>query len=139
MQYERSEVKNRVRDAIETLPARERRVIALYYYDEVTMKEIGAELGVNESRVSQLHARALRRLREALGAEVTPVAASAALRAAILGVRSQAEDGQGWRRRPSPESDTRVPQAGAEARRPGAGRPAIRTARRARRAASRPA
>ena len=50
---------------------------------QVTMKDIGAELGVNESRVSQLHARAIRRLREALGAEVTPVAASAALRDAI--------------------------------------------------------
>ena len=83
MQYERDEVKNRVRHAIATLPPREQRVIALYYYNEVTMKDIGAELGVNESRVSQLHARAIRRLREALGAEVTPVAASAALRDAI--------------------------------------------------------
>src|SRR6186997_1508276 len=83
MQYERNEVKNRVRNAIATLPPREQRVIALYYYNEVTMKDIGAELGVNESRVSQLHARAIRRLREALGAEVTPVAASAALRDAF--------------------------------------------------------
>ena len=44
-------------------------VIGLYYYGEVTMKQIGAEIGVNESRVSQLHARAIRRLREALGAD----------------------------------------------------------------------
>ena len=72
VQYERDEVRDRVRQAIATLPPREQRVIALYYYSEVTMKDIGAELGVNESRVSQLHARALRRLREALGAEVTP-------------------------------------------------------------------
>jgi Sigma-70, region 4 len=42
-------------------------VIGLYYYGEVTMKQIGAEIGVNESRVSQLHARAIRRLRDALG------------------------------------------------------------------------
>jgi len=83
MQYERDEVKGRVRNAIATLPPREQRVIALYYYNEVTMKDIGAELGVNESRVSQLHARAIKRLREALGAEVTPIAASAALRAAF--------------------------------------------------------
>jgi len=83
MQYERDEVKNRVRNAIATLPVREQKVIALYYYSEVTMKDIGAELGVNESRVSQLHARAIRRLREALGGEITPVAASAALRDAI--------------------------------------------------------
>jgi RNA polymerase sigma factor for flagellar operon FliA len=82
--YERSEVRDRVRVAIEALPAREQRVIALYYYGEVTMKEIGAELGVNESRVSQLHARALRRLRESLGAEMTPAAAAATLRTAIL-------------------------------------------------------
>ena len=67
MQYERDEVKSRVRNAIATLPAREQRVIALYYYNEVTMKDIGAELGVNESRVSQLHARAIARLRKAVG------------------------------------------------------------------------
>ena len=83
MQYERDEVKGRVRNAIATLPPREQRVVALYYYNEVTMKDIGAELGVNESRVSQLHARAIKRLREALGAEITPIAASAALREAF--------------------------------------------------------
>jgi RNA polymerase sigma factor for flagellar operon FliA len=82
--YERGEVKDRVRAAIQSLPARERRVIALYYYSEVTMKEIGAELGVNESRVSQLHARAIRRLRDALGADVTPAAALQSIRAAVL-------------------------------------------------------
>ena len=82
--YERTEVRDRVRGAIDSLPVRERRVISLYYYGEVTMKEIGAELGVNESRVSQLHARALRRLREALGADMAPTTAAATLRAAIL-------------------------------------------------------
>jgi RNA polymerase sigma factor for flagellar operon FliA len=64
--YERTEVKERMRAAISSLPPRERRLIGLYYYGEVTMKEIGAELGVNESRVSQLHARAIQRLRQAL-------------------------------------------------------------------------
>ncbi len=120
MQYERGEVKARVRNAIGTLPPREQRVIALYYYDEVTMKDIGAELGVNESRVSQLHARAIRRLRDALGAEVTPVAASAALRDAIAAMEARpkiAQDGQGV--------IARIGHAGvaggAEARRPGAG------------------
>ena len=105
MQYERDEVKERVRNAIATLPAREQRVIALYYYNEVTMKDIGAELGVNESRVSQLHARAIRRLREALGAEVTPVAASAALRDAIAAFEAQAAE---MAKASLPESDTRV-------------------------------
>jgi RNA polymerase sigma factor for flagellar operon FliA len=65
--YEKSETRERVRAAIQSLPWRERKVIGLYYYGEVTMKEIGAEIGVNESRVSQLHARAIRRLRDALG------------------------------------------------------------------------
>ena len=65
--YEKSETRERVRTAIQSLPWRERKVIGLYYYGEVTMKQIGAEIGVNESRVSQLHARAIRRLRDALG------------------------------------------------------------------------
>ncbi len=82
-QYERTEVKDRVRAAIAALPPRERRVIGLYYYGEVTMKEIGSELGVNESRVSQLHARALRRLKDALGSDLAPVSASA-FKTAIL-------------------------------------------------------
>jgi RNA polymerase sigma factor for flagellar operon FliA len=82
--YEKSEVRNRVKGAIDSLPPREQRVIALYYYGEVTMKEIGLELGVNESRVSQLHARALRRLRDALGAATSPAAAVQSIRAAVL-------------------------------------------------------
>jgi RNA polymerase sigma factor FliA len=65
--YEKRETEERIRLAIESLPLREQKVISLYYYGEVTMKEIGAEIGVNESRVSQLHARAIRRLRDALG------------------------------------------------------------------------
>ncbi len=90
LQYERDEVKGRVRNAIATLPPREQRVIALYYYTEVTMKDIGTELGVNESRVSQLHARAIKRMREALGAEITPTAASAALREAFAAFEAPA-------------------------------------------------
>jgi RNA polymerase sigma factor for flagellar operon FliA len=69
--YEKLETRNRVRAAIQSLPWRERKVVGLYYYGEVTMKQIGAEIGVNESRVSQLHARAIRRLRAALG-EMNP-------------------------------------------------------------------
>ena len=117
LQYEKDEVKNRVRNAIATLPPREQRVIALYYYSEVTMKDIGAELGVNESRVSQLHARAIRRLRDALGAEVTPMAASAALRDAIAALDAKPKMAKatlpaGKAARPSmPESDTRVSEA----------------------------
>jgi RNA polymerase sigma factor for flagellar operon FliA len=65
--YERLETRDRIRAAIASLPVRERTVISLYYYAEATMKEIGSEIGVNESRVSQLHARAIKRLRDALG------------------------------------------------------------------------
>jgi RNA polymerase sigma factor FliA len=67
--YEQQEVRDRIRAAIASLPPRERKVIGLYYYGEATMKQIGAEIGVNESRVSQLHARAVSRLKKALGAE----------------------------------------------------------------------
>src|SRR5688500_3894709 len=67
--YEELEVRDRVRAAIASLPPRERKVVGLYYYAEATMKQIGAEIGVNESRVSQLHARAIQRLRKALGAD----------------------------------------------------------------------
>src|SRR5437762_451008 len=63
--YEEHEVRDRVRAAIASLPPRERKVIGLYYYAEATMKQIGAEIGVNESRVSQLHARAIQRLQGA--------------------------------------------------------------------------
>ena len=82
--YERNETKERIRAAIASLPAREQKVIGLYYYGEATMKQIGAEIGVNESRVSQLHARAIRRLREALEMMMPRVEAAQALRGAIL-------------------------------------------------------
>ena len=82
--YERSETTARVRAAIATLPAREQKVIGLYYYQEATMKQIGQEIGVNESRVSQLHARAIRRLKEALERMMPADAAREALRGAIL-------------------------------------------------------
>ena len=81
--FEEREVQERVRAAIAALPPRERRVVAMYYYGEATMKQIGAEIGVNESRVSQLHARAIQRLRKTLGAESSEEAAQA-LRPAIL-------------------------------------------------------
>ncbi len=82
--YEEREVRDRVRAAIASLPPRERKVIGLYYYGEATMKQIGAEIGVNESRVSQLHARAIQRLRKALGADCSVEEAARALRPAIL-------------------------------------------------------
>lgn len=85
---EETEVDNRVRSAIAALPGRERRIISLYYYGEATMKEIGAEIGVNESRVSQLHARAIRRLREHLAPDLAPERLTATLAATAHAGRS---------------------------------------------------
>ena len=61
--YEREEARQQLADAVESLPEKERLVISLYYVDELTMKEIGSVLGVNESRVSQIHSKAVGRLR----------------------------------------------------------------------------
>jgi RNA polymerase sigma factor for flagellar operon FliA len=62
----RGELKERLSDAIQNLPDRERLVMTLYYYEELTMREIGLALGVVESRVSQVHASAVVHLRGAL-------------------------------------------------------------------------
>ena len=62
----RGELEERLADAIAHLPSRERLVMTLYYYEEMTMREIGLALGVVESRVSQVHASAVVHLRAAL-------------------------------------------------------------------------
>ena len=61
-----SELKDRLADAIAALPEREKLVIALYYYENLTLREIGEVLGVTESRVSQLHTKAVLRLKSRL-------------------------------------------------------------------------
>jgi RNA polymerase sigma factor for flagellar operon FliA len=66
-----SESKQHIIDAIEELPEKERLVLTLYYYEELTMREIGMTLGVVESRVSQIHSGAIRRLRSTLSAKNT--------------------------------------------------------------------
>jgi RNA polymerase sigma factor for flagellar operon FliA len=63
-----SELKDRLADAIESLPERERLVVALYYYENLTLREIGEVLGVTESRVSQLHTKAVLALRSRFAA-----------------------------------------------------------------------
>lgn len=69
-EYEQQELRARVRQALASLPARERKLISLYYFRGATMKQIGKAIGVNESRVSQLHARAMTRLRAAMTPQV---------------------------------------------------------------------
>ncbi len=71
LQCMKGETRQRLIDAIDELPDKERLVLTLYYYEELTMKEIGLTLGVVESRVSQIHSSAVVRLRSAL-AELRP-------------------------------------------------------------------
>lgn len=59
----RSEMSGLLEKAIGELPSRERQVLALYHFEELTMKEVGAVLGIGESRVSQIHTAAVIRLR----------------------------------------------------------------------------
>jgi RNA polymerase sigma factor for flagellar operon FliA len=67
---DQGELRDRIADAIAALPEREKLVIALYYYENLTLREIGEVLGVTESRVSQLHTKAVLRLRSKLGHEL---------------------------------------------------------------------
>lgn len=64
-----AETRQRVIDAIECLPEREKMVLTLYYQEDLNLKEIGAVLNVGESRVSQLHSQAIKRLRARLNTE----------------------------------------------------------------------
>jgi len=66
MSLAKSELIEVLAEAIEELPERERLVITLYYYEELTLKEISSIMGVSESRVSQLHTRAVKKLKAAL-------------------------------------------------------------------------
>jgi RNA polymerase sigma factor FliA len=66
--YLDGEMRERLTTAINDLPERERLIMTLYYYEEVSMKEIGLIIGVVESRISQLHASALLHLRARLSA-----------------------------------------------------------------------
>ena len=62
----RTEIRDTIAEAINHLPQNERIVVALYYYEELTMKEIGEIMGYTESRVSQLHTKSVIRLRNSL-------------------------------------------------------------------------
>jgi len=59
----KQEVREMLADQIDALPEKERMAVSLYYFNELTMKEVGKILGVTESRVSQLHSSAILRLR----------------------------------------------------------------------------
>jgi len=62
-QFDEKWVKEVIEHELDLIPPRERTVVSLYYFDELTMKEIGGVLGVTESRISQIHTKALLRLK----------------------------------------------------------------------------
>jgi RNA polymerase sigma factor for flagellar operon FliA len=66
IEMDATEMKDRLSEAIAGMPEREKLVVALYYYENLTLREIGEVLGVTESRVSQLHTKAVLRLRSRL-------------------------------------------------------------------------
>lgn len=65
--YEQEEIKELVAGSLEKLTEKERMVVVLYYYEELTLKEISKVLEVSESRVSQLHTKALQKMKQVLG------------------------------------------------------------------------
>jgi len=64
---EKNELKQLIKDSLESLTEKERRVILLYYYEELTLKEISNVMEVSESRISQLHTKALQKMKMKLG------------------------------------------------------------------------
>lgn len=87
-----SEMRSLLAAAIEELSAREKQILALYYYEELTMKEVGATLGLTESRICQIHSGALvklrARLRQALERKNLPTLEDSALDDVVAGVLS---------------------------------------------------
>jgi RNA polymerase sigma factor for flagellar operon FliA len=69
--FAQTERREAVADAITRLPEREKLVITLYYYEDLTLREIGEVLGVTESRISQLHTKAILRLKARLTGSIT--------------------------------------------------------------------
>ncbi len=66
---EKNELKQLIKDSLETLTEKERKVILLYYYEELTLKEISNVMEVSESRISQLHTKALQKMKAKLGSQ----------------------------------------------------------------------
>ena len=67
--YEKEELKNLLKESLDKLTEKERMVVVLYYYEELTLKEISSVLEVSESRVSQLHTKALQKMKLILGSQ----------------------------------------------------------------------
>lgn len=67
-QVQETELKEKLQDAMQQLTEKEKKVILLYYYEDLTLKEISRVLEVSESRVSQLHTKALLKMQKTMGA-----------------------------------------------------------------------
>ena len=88
------EIRSHIASALEDLDERERQVVTRYYLEELTMKEVGAVLGVGESRVSQIHSAAIVRLRARLG----ELLRSRARASDALAVSESVQVGPAWKR-----------------------------------------
>jgi RNA polymerase sigma factor FliA len=96
----RSEMQGLLTGAVNELPVREREVLALYHFAELTMKEVGMAMGIGESRVSQIHSSAMVHLRARLfarlyanpGAKCIPLLPAIAHRKRLIGATSRSND-----------------------------------------------
>ena len=68
--YEEGELHEKLREALEDLSDKEQKVVLFYYYEELTLKEISQILEVSESRISQIHTKALQKMKQKLGSYV---------------------------------------------------------------------
>lgn len=66
-QVQETELKEKLQEAMEQLTEKEKKVILLYYYEDLTLKEISRVLEVSESRISQLHTKALSKMQKTMG------------------------------------------------------------------------
>ena len=101
---EQTELNEALAEAIARLPEREKLVVTLYYYEELTLREIGEVLGVTESRVSQLHTKAVLRLKARLSGGVRAATADSLASCASAGPRPRASSAPSRGRRPRPRS-----------------------------------
>ena len=103
---EQTEMKEALGEAIARLPEREKLVVTLYYYEELTLREIGEVLGVTESRVSQLHTKAVLRLKARLSGGMREPAET------VAGSVSGRRRGPGRASRPAGGLDSRAARRG---------------------------
>jgi RNA polymerase sigma factor for flagellar operon FliA len=88
------EIRSHIANALDDLDEKEKRVVTLYYLEELTMREVGVILGVGESRVSQIHSAAIVRLRARLG----ELLRSRGDAAGVLPAGASAQGGSAWKR-----------------------------------------